>query len=105
MRVYDRSSVPRSVLVTSSQIVSNGPSLIVGVAISGTGSNPDAQIYDGKNANGLMKLHLDCLQYTGWSPNIQPGVECLTGIYVVVDAATTYVLVQYYPANEVESKA
>lgn len=101
MRVYDRSAPPRSVLLTATQLVHTGPALIVGAAISGTASNPDAQVYDGKNDQGTMKLHLDCLQYTGWSPVIRDGIECLTGIHVVVDAATTYVLLMYYPANEV----
>lgn len=105
MRVYDLKVPPRTDLVTTAQVLTKGPALIVGVAISGTGSTPYAIVYDGANANGRMVLHLDCAQNTGWSPVIRGGIECLTGIYVAPDATTTYVTIQWYPADEVAGSA
>ncbi|MCJ7639021.1 MAG: hypothetical protein MUO70_03920, partial [Euryarchaeota archaeon] len=77
-----------------------GPALIVALSISGTAATPDAQIYDGVNLQGRELMDLRVVANDSFSPELGPGMECLTGIFVVVDAATTFLTISYYPAKE-----
>ncbi len=101
MIVYPREKPPQTMFLNASRAVHSGPALIVGFVISGSGADPDAQIYDGLNTNGRQIMDIRVLQNLGHSNNIRDGIECLTGIYVAVDAATTYVTILFYPGNEV----
>ena len=105
MRVYDRSVPPRSVLLTSSQKVTVGPALIVDAMISGSDSTIAARVYDGANALGTEKLHFDEIKRYSFGISSLGGIECLTGIYVAIDGDSTYLMLSYYPANEVASPA
>lgn len=102
MRVYDRTLPPRSVEISASQLIARGPCLIVSLSVSGDGAAGLGIIYDGANANGRRKATLQTGSDTSFSPFICCGIECETGIYATVDAATTFLRIEYYPANEVE---
>jgi hypothetical protein len=69
--------------------------------ITEEGSKGSAVIYDGANANGRRKATLRAVQNYCFSPFISMGIECETGIYVVVNDENTYLRIEYYPANEV----
>ena len=100
MILYDRSRPPRSVVTNTSERIHRGPALIVGAIFSGTASKPRGYVYDGGNANGVLKLRLEALQYMSFSPFILDGIECLSGIYVAPDADSSYITLLYYPGSD-----
>ncbi len=105
MRVYDRRVPPASIEIAASRVIVKGPVLIVGLSVSGDGAAGLGVIYDGANDQGTRKATLQCGSDGSFSPFISGGIECLTGIYATVDATTTFLRIEYYPANEVADPA
>jgi len=81
----------------TSRLIYKGPCKVESAHIAGDGANGDCQIYDGENALGELKAHLEVLSGTTfrWQPG--SGVLFQYGIYIVVNAATTKVTVTYKP--------
>lgn len=84
-------------LVTENQVIIIGPARLVSVCISGDGAAADCDIYDGDNALMEKKLHLEAPSGESFSPDLASGVKMNFGIYVVVNAATTNVMIVYQP--------
>ncbi len=101
----DRRGMPRTKLASVSGCIYKGPCLVTALSISGTAATPDAQLYDGENSNGEQKADLRVVQDESFSPNLDGGVFCERGIYLTIDATTTYVMVTYYPAVPCEDEA
>lgn len=83
-------------LTTTSQVVHIGPCIIHACLLSGDGGNVNAQIFDGQNANGVEKFHLEALSGTtfGWSS--ADGVLFHKGIYITVGDANAHTMVEYH---------
>lgn len=101
---FNMKEPPRTELVTASRVVHRGPALVVALSMSGSGATPDGQVYDGVNANGVEKIDLRCVINETVSPRLGPGIMCYTGIYVAVDAVTTYLTITYYPGEELPDR-
>ena len=100
MVCYDMTKPPRSVEVSASAVVYKGRALIVSLSVSGDGAAGLGVVYDGVESIGTRKATLQCGSDGSFSPVIRGGIECLTGIYLSVDASTTYLRVEFYPARE-----
>jgi hypothetical protein len=91
-------------LVNADGIISTGPVLMHAACISGDGANADCDIYNGTNANATRKNHLEALSGTtfNWEPPC--GSIYDLGLYVKVNASTTFVMATYKPLTEDEVK-
>ena len=76
-----------------------GPLVFKSCNLAGDGANADCQIYDGLNANGELKGHLESLSGTTFHLDVNGGVLFRTGLYISVNAATSKVTVVYEPAS------
>ncbi|KKM23096.1 hypothetical protein LCGC14_1618680 [marine sediment metagenome] len=86
-----------SVYTNKSRLIFTGPCLVKTVHVAGDGAVGDCQVYDGQNANGELKAHIEVLSGTSyeWRPGDGTGFE--QGIYIVVNASTTKVTVTFEP--------
>lgn len=84
-------------LVNFNQHVYDGECYLLGVSISGDGAVGDCDVYDGKNNTEERKLHLEVP--SGETTPLVPGtvVKMARGIYVTVNAVTTFAMVVYSP--------
>jgi len=83
----------------TSRLLHLGPCIIKAVHVAGDGANGDCQVYDGVNASGILKAHLEVLSgssYT-WAP--PGGTDFDLGLYIAVNASTTKVTVTYIPES------
>lgn len=89
----------RSDYTNTSRIIHKGPLKICCVLLAADGNNEDCQIYDGENANGELKCHLESLSGTSfsWGPGL--GVKFHNGLYIAVRSATSKVTVTYTPLS------
>ena len=87
----------RSDYTNTSRIIHSGPLEICCVLLAADGNNEDCQVYDGLNASGELKCHLESLSGTSfsWGPGL--GVKFNTGLYIAVRSATSKVTVTYKP--------
>lgn len=86
-------------MTNANVIIHKGPCLVVGITISADGVNADCDVYDGENANEERKFHLEALAGTTFGAQLWEGTDFDKGIYVVVNAATTFVTIQYIPES------
>lgn len=93
----------RSEYTAANRVLFRGPCKFLDVICAGDGANADCQIYDGVNANGELKAHIESLSGTtfGWMP--PHHIHFFHGIYVVVNASTTKVTVTFEPHSRHES--
>lgn len=89
--------------VNVSQILHKGPCLISGVGVTGDGAAAEIDIYDGVNDKAEHKLKVMCLDGTTFSINAIDRPQFNYGIYIKVNAATTFGYVIWVP-QERESK-
>lgn len=80
-------------------IMNIGPCLVGLIAIAADGANADVDVYDGTNANGTKKAHLEALSGTTSSLPFKDYVRFHKGIYVDVNATTTKVMIEYLPTE------
>ena len=86
--------------VNASTRIYEGRAIVESVTMAGDGANGDCQIYDGQDANGEIKAHLEALSGTTSSWNPGRGARFDRGIYIAVNAATTKVSITYTPVND-----
>jgi len=87
----------QAVMVNANTVVLKSPGIVGNICIAGDGANGDCDIYDGENANAERKYHLEVL--SGSTAEIGAGHfrKFNHGIYIVVNASTTFVTVEYLP--------
>lgn len=84
-------------MVNSTQVIHIGPVFVYSVIISGDGANADADIYDGENDKAERKFHLEALSGTTNPAPANSKIRFNKGIYIKVNAATTFVTVIFRP--------
>lgn len=91
--------VAHSKMYNASQVVYIGPCILVSVLISGDGAAGDCDVYDGTNSNEERKCHLEVPSGESfqWSPG--QGTDLDKGIYLAVNAATTFVTITWIPES------
>lgn len=87
------------ILTTVDNIINKGACHVSEVTISAEGANADCDIYDGTDKNGEKKLHLETLSGTSFIFTSTHGVPFRKGIYVVVNASTTAVMISFHTAE------
>ncbi len=98
-----KSDYARSDYTNTSRVIHKGPLEICCVLLAADGNNEDCQIYDGENANGEFKSHLESLSGTSftWGPGL--NVKFNNGLYIAVRSATSKVTVTYRPLSRKEA--
>lgn len=81
-------------------LVYDGPCVLHSASISGDGANADCDLYDGLSTTGRRRLHLEVLSGTSFDKHFRHGAIVDQGLYLVVNAATTFVTVEYTPIEK-----
>lgn len=76
-----------------------GPCIVRCVMLAGDGANADCQVYDGVNAQGKLKAHIESLSGTTFHIDPPGGVLFRNGLYVAVNAATAKVTATFEPVS------
>ena len=84
----------------TSQIIWKGPCLLAGVGVTGDGAGGEIDIYDGVNDKAPHKIKIMCLTSTTFSMNAIHDPQFNYGIYMKVNAATTFGWVIFTPQEE-----
>lgn len=85
-----------SVYTNTSRCLYKGPCDVCSVMLAADGANSDCQVYDGTNAHGELKAHLEALSGTTFSWLHPHRVQFHTGIYIAVNAANAKVTVTFH---------
>lgn len=83
-------------LVNVDGVINLGPCHVSGVTIAADNANGDCDIYDGTDKNGEKKIHLEALSGTSFNWPSTHGAPFRKGIYVVVNASTTNVMITFH---------
>ena len=100
--VYEAKGGVSHKLINATQLIADAPLWLSMVAIAGEGDNADCQIYDGLDTTGEKVTHLEALSGTTVSLPIHPDSQMYLrkGLYVVVNASTTFVTLAWYKAHK-----
>lgn len=89
----------RSEYTNTSRCLHIGPLKICCVMLAGDGANADCQVYDGVNAKGELKAHVEALSGTTFAWGTGLGVTFNTGLYIAVNASTAKVTATFAPVS------
>lgn len=78
-------------------LVHTGRAILYSVQVAGAGADGDCQIYDGMNTSGDQLLDLRVLSKTSHQWRAKIGIQIKRGIYLVANATTTRVSIEYDP--------
>ena len=90
-------SIFTPLLTNTSSVLHLGPCIVGNIAISGDGAAGDCDVYDGENAKAERKYHLEVLTGVSFATGAAALKKFNYGVYVVVNAATTFVTVELIP--------
>jgi len=99
---YDFAEPPRTIEVNASAKIAVGKVLVVGVSIYSTSVVPLAIMYDGNDASGRRLKSLGALTNLSMQFTMEHGVFFEHGLFITVDAATTFLSISYYTLFEPE---
>lgn len=83
----------------TSRVIYKGPCIIRCIMLAGDGANVDCQVYDGVNAQGKMRAHIEALSGTTFHFDPPGGVLFRTGLYIAVNAANAKVTLTLAPVS------
>lgn len=84
-------------LVTGSEIVHKGPSILHGFLLAADGGAAAADIYDGVNSQAEKRIHLEALSGTTFGWRSTDGIKLYNGIYVETTATFGVIMLEYHP--------
>lgn len=82
-----------------SQIIWKGPCLLGGAGVSGDGAAGEIDLYDGVNDSAEHKIKILCITSTTFAMYTINAPQFNYGIYMKVNAATTYGWVVFTPQD------
>jgi len=91
--------VSHLVMHNSDMLIHIGPCLLTGVTVSGDGASGSCELYDGLDAAGDHKIHLEVLTGVSFGIKMMYPADFDKGLYLAVGESTTYVMVQYIPES------
>jgi len=91
------SDIAQTLMRNVTGLVNHGPCILYDVLMSADGANADCDLYDGDGTNDERKFHVETLSGTSISWNSKRGTLFRKGLYIVVNAATTFVSVTFVP--------
>lgn len=86
-------------LTNKSRIIHKGPCLVTAFSVAGAGADGTADIYDGESTSGEHKCRVSVLNGTTFHWCLPNPVDFDKGLYIAVNAATTYVTVCFIPES------
>lgn len=86
-------------LTNTSRIIHRGPCLVTAFSVAGDGAAGEADIYDGESDRGEHKCKVTVPNGTTFHWCLPNPVDFDKGIYIEVNAATTFVTVCYIPES------
>ena len=100
MYCFDKSVPPRSIEVNATQLIARGPCLVVEVTGAGVGAAGLGVLYDGDSIVSDRKATLQVpANITITRCNVY-GMLFEKGIFALIDVATMFLTVAYYPGVE-----
>lgn len=78
-------------------LIHTGKAKLYSVQVAGAGADGDCQIYDGMGTGGKQLLDLRVVSKTSHQWRSHKGIAITRGIYLVANATTTRVSVEYDP--------
>jgi len=79
--------------------IHEGPCRIFSVTIASDGADGDCQLYDGQGTSGTQLTHLESLSGSSHQTKWDDGILCYMGLYLVANATTTKITVEYEPID------
>jgi len=98
-KICEMGRVAHLVMHNTDMLIHIGPCLLVGISLSGKGANGSCELYDGVDAQGDHKIHLEVLSGTTFGHHMHDPADFDKGMYLVVAETTTYVMIQYIPES------
>jgi len=86
-------------ITNASRVIHKGPCLVTGFCVAGDGAAGVANLYDGENDLGEHKCRITVLDSTTFEWSLTHPVDFDKGIYIDVNAATTFAMVSYIPES------
>ena len=83
----------------ASQIVHKGACLVCAVTVSAITNPGSVLVYDGVNATGELKARIEVLAGTTFGLCLGRPTDFDKGIYIAVDAITTFCTIQWIPES------
>ncbi len=100
--VREKTLIPNSIIeyTNTSRVIFVGPCILKVVNVAGDGANGDVQVYDGVNATGTIKAHMEVLTGTTFHLDTDGGVLFRQGVYIAVSANTVKVTIILIPVSQ-----
>jgi hypothetical protein len=102
----EKQGVPRSEdtagrldCINVTQLVAIGPIRVLSIIYAATAAASSASFYNGKNTDSVMKIRMSQALAVGQSIVFDRPPIFDKGLYIVVNAATTYITVQWEPVE------
>jgi len=86
-------------LTNTSRVIHRGPCLVTGFVVTAAGANGLADLYDGENVLGDHKSRIAAIDSTTFEWDLTHPVDFDKGIFIAVNADTTFVTVCYIPES------
>jgi len=83
----------------TSRVINVGPCIVLSVMLAANGANGDCQVYDGVNAKGKLKAHIEAVSGTTFYFVPPGGALFRNGLYIAVNANTSKVTVTLKPIS------
>lgn len=84
-------------LANTNRQVFKGVCLLHSIHVSADGANAQVDIYDGVDTNGRHVIRINVLSESSYLWKPRKSRRCNMGIYIVVNANTTYVTAEFEP--------
>lgn len=91
--------IAHSTLTKLTGLLYKGPVLLESILVNADGAAAEVDVYDGENDRGEHKYRINCLSDDSKMICLPKPTDFDFGIYIKVNAATTFVTVQFSPVN------
>ena len=91
------SDIPQTEMRNVTGLINRGPVIVYDILVSADGANADCDLYGGGGTNEERKFHIETLSGTSIPWNSTRGTFFRKGLYLVVNAATTFVSITFVP--------
>lgn len=97
---FQKHNKPAHITMTNlTGTIFKGSCLVYAIVVNADGADAQVDIYDGMNTSGEHKFRINTLSNTDRPIMLTVPTDFDYGIHIVVNAATTFVSVQYVPVN------
>jgi len=94
---HEHEALSEEICINVTGVVHIGPCILHGIIVAGKAADGDAQLHDSVNANGELRFDISCVSKTTFGWRSTDGILLHKGIHITVNAATTFVMIEYHP--------